>query len=85
MSTRVVLSDSYILVRIFEYSAPVMIDVQVIGSRKYSDNRWEISSRCFPIHRVSKRKGKKVKLVKKTITTKKNIPGILSFMSSYNR
>jgi hypothetical protein len=56
MSTRVVLSDSYILVRILEYSTPVMIDVQVIGSREYSDNRWEISSRCFPIHRVPKEK-----------------------------
>jgi hypothetical protein len=60
MSTRVVLSDSNVLVRVLEYSTTVMINVQVVGSRKYSDDRWEVSFRCFLVHCIPKRETLKV-------------------------
>ena len=77
MLSCVILSDGNVLIGILQYSPTVVVHIEIVRRREYSDDRRKLFRRRFAEHDISvgERKDGAVAL-------DLNIPGILCFMSS---
>ena len=83
MRAAVELPDSDVLVCVFEHSAAIAVDVQIVWSREDGNHRGEFLCWCLPMHRIPISRASSSTVVRKKKSLKRNdSPRILGFMSS---